>query len=94
VQLKWAPDAERDLDLVHQYIGRDNPAAATRTVLRIVRQVALLVEHPGIGRPGRVAGTRELVIPGLPYVVAYIHRGDIVAVLRIVHGAMKWPKSF
>jgi toxin ParE1/3/4 len=63
-------------------------------VLSIIRHVALLAEHPGIGRPGRVEGTRELVISGLPYLVAYTQRGDTVAVLRVMHGAMKWPKSF
>jgi toxin ParE1/3/4 len=54
----------------------------------------MLAEHPGMGRPGRVEGTRELVIAGLPYLVAYLHRGDTVTVLRVVHGAMKWPKRF
>jgi toxin ParE1/3/4 len=63
-------------------------------VLRIIEQVALLANHPGIGRPGRVEGTRELVIPGLPYLVAYSHRNDTVAVLRVLHGARKWPESF
>jgi len=54
----------------------------------------MLADHPGIGRPGRVDGTRELVIPGLPYVIAYLHRGDTVTVLRVLHGAMRWPERF
>jgi len=54
----------------------------------------MLADHPGMGRPGRVDGTRELVIAGLPYVVAYFHQGDTVTVLRVLHGAMKWPKRF
>ena len=94
MRLNWARDAASDLDSIEEYIGRDNPEAALRTLSEIVRQVEILTEHPGIGRPGRVEGTRELVIAGLPYVVAYLHRGDTVTVLRVVHGAMKWPKRF
>jgi toxin ParE1/3/4 len=94
VQLKWTLAASRDLDLVEQYIRRSNPSAAIETVLEILRRVGMLAEHPGIGRPGRVEGTRELIIAGLPYVVAYLHRGDTVTVLRVLHGAMKWPQRF
>jgi toxin ParE1/3/4 len=83
VHLKWTPAASRDLDSVENYID---------TVLEIIRHVGMLSEHPGLGRPGRVDGTRELMIAGLPYVIAYLHRGDTVTVLRVLHGAMKWPK--
>jgi toxin ParE1/3/4 len=54
----------------------------------------MLAEHPGMGRPGRVEDTRELVVTGLPYVVSYIHERDTVTVLRVLHGAMKWPERF
>jgi toxin ParE1/3/4 len=94
VRLKWTHAASRDLDSVEQYLGRANPGAAIETVLEIIRHVGMLAEHPGIGRPGRVDGTRELVIAGLPYVVAYLHQGDTVTVLRVLHGAMKWPRRF
>lgn len=94
MRLEWTPAADRDLDSVEQFISRDNPSAAIETVLEIIRLVEMLAEHPGIGRPGRVHGTRELVIAGLPYVVAYLHRGDTVTILRVLHGAMKWPKRF
>ena len=94
MRLDWALDAGSDLDSIEEYIGRDNPEAAFRTLAEIIRQAEILTEHPGIGRPGRVEGTRELVIAGLPYIVVYLHRGDTVAVLRVLHGAMKWPKRF
>jgi toxin ParE1/3/4 len=94
VRLDWARDAGSDLDSIEEYIGRDNPEAALQTLAEIVRHGEMLVEHPGIGRPGRVEGTRELVIAGLPYIVVYLHRGDTVTVLRVLHGAMKWPKRF
>lgn len=94
MRLKWTHAASRDLDSVEYYIGRANPGAAIETVIEIIRHVGMLAEHPGIGRPGRVDGTRELVIAGLPYLVAYLHQGDTVTVLRVLHGAMKWPRRF
>ncbi len=94
MRLRWTRAASRDLDLVEEYIGRDTPGAAIDRILEIIRHVSMLAEHPGIGRPGRVESTRELVIAGLPYVVAYVHEGDTVIVLRVLHGAMKWPERF
>jgi toxin ParE1/3/4 len=94
VRLKWTRPASRDLDQVEEYIRRDNPTAAIRTVRKIIRQVGILGRHPGLGRPGRVEGTRELLISGLPYVVPYIHQGDAVIVLRVLHSAIKWPETF
>jgi toxin ParE1/3/4 len=94
VGLKWTRAASRDLESVERYISRDNPDAAIDTVLEIIRRVEILAEHPGMGRPGRVEGTRELVLGRLPYVVPYIHQGDTVIILRVVHRAMKWPESF
>jgi plasmid stabilization system protein ParE len=46
-----------------------------------------------MGWPGRIAGTRELVVVGLPYVIPYIHQHHRVIVLRVLHDAMKWPES-
>jgi toxin ParE1/3/4 len=94
VRLKWTRAASQDLESVERYISRDNPDAAIDTVLEIIRRVEVLAGHPGMGRPGRVEGTRELVLGGLPYVVPYIHQGDAVIILRVLHGAMKWPESF
>ncbi len=94
MRLEWTRAANRDLDSVEQFISRDNASAAIETVLEITRLVGMLTEHPGIGRPGRVDGTRELVIAGLPYIVVYLHQEDTVTVLRVIHGAMKWPKRF
>jgi toxin ParE1/3/4 len=92
VRLKWTHAASRDLDRVEEYISHDNPRAAIDTVLEIIRHVGMLADHPGMGRPGRVDGTRELTIAGLPYAVAYLHRADTITVLRVLHSAMKWPK--
>jgi addiction module RelE/StbE family toxin len=92
LRLRWTRLAERDLDEIADYIEADNPAAAARVVLEIIDQVeSLLPEHPAIGRPGRVPGTRELVIGGLPYIVAYRVRDSELELLRVLHTSRRWP---
>ena len=91
----WSPEAIDDLAALRAYIAEENPAAAQRVALRIVRSVEdLLPGQPHIGRPGRVPGTRELVVPKTPYVVPYRVRDNRIQVLRIYHGARKWPERF
>jgi addiction module RelE/StbE family toxin len=94
VRLKWTRAASQDLESVEQYISLANPDVAIDTVLEIIRRVETLAEHPGMGRPGRVEGTRELVLGSLPYVVPYVHQSDTIIILRFLHGAMRWPESF
>ena len=69
------------------FIARDNPAAAARVVEAITSTVELLARHPALGRPGRVEGTRESVVPDTPYLVPYRVRGRAVEILRVFHGA-------
>ncbi len=83
-----------NLDAIEAYIEVDNPAAAARTVLEIIEAVEQLAGHPGMGRPGRVPGTRELIIARLPYIVVYRVRGNVLEILRVLHGAMRWPDRF
>ena len=62
--LVWSPEAINDLAALRAYIEQDDQAAAQRVVLRIIENVeTLLPNNPEMGRPGRVPGTRELVIP-------------------------------
>ncbi|MGA9527821.1 MAG: type II toxin-antitoxin system RelE/ParE family toxin [Terriglobales bacterium] len=77
-----------------EYINRDNPHAAAISVAAIVKAIEALERFPSLGRPGRIPGTRELVIPGTPYIVPYRVRGDIVQVIRFFHAARKWPSAF
>jgi addiction module RelE/StbE family toxin len=91
LRIRWTRAANCDLDAVDDFIGRDDPAAAARTVLRIIDAVEGLADHPHLGRPGRVPGTRELAISGTPYVVPYRMKGGVLEVLRVLHGAMRWP---
>ncbi len=93
MRLQWTTTASRNLEAIETYIERDNPLAAVDVVLEILRQVDALKDHPGLGRPGRVEGTRELIIAGLPYIVPYLVEGERVIILRVLHAARKWPKK-
>ena len=90
----WAPEAIDDLAALRAYIAQDDPAAAQRVALHIVRNVETLLPNDlDMGRPGRVPGTRELVIPKTPFIVPYRVVGNTIQVLRIYHGARRWPGS-
>ena len=94
MRLLWTKLAERDLDEIGAYIGQDNPAAAARVVLELIDQAeTLLPSNPAIGRPGRVIGTRELVIGELPYVIPYRVRGQDIEILRALHTSRRWPET-
>jgi len=94
LRLRWTRLAERDLEAIAEYVGQDSPAAAARVVLELIDQAAtLLPAHPAIGRPGRVLGTRELVIGHLPYIIAYRVRDRDVEILRVLHTSRAWPES-
>jgi toxin ParE1/3/4 len=91
----WSPEAIADLAALRAHIAQDDPAAARRIALHILHNVeALLPNHPGMGRPGRVPGTRELVIPKTPFIVPYRVEGDRIQILRVFHGARRWPERF
>jgi toxin ParE1/3/4 len=94
LEIRWLKRALANLDAEAAFIARDNPVAAARMVDAIAMAVELLAQHPGLGRPGRVEGTRELVVPDTPYLVPYRVRGNAVEILRVFHGARKWPQEF
>jgi toxin ParE1/3/4 len=94
VRVRWLRTALANLDAEAEYIAEDNPAAAGRVVKKIFAAVELLRENPAMGRPGRVAETRELVVGETPYIIPYRIRGDVVEILRVFHAARKWPGKF
>ncbi len=94
MRVRWLKVALANLDTEAEYIAQDNPAAARRVVQKILRAVDLLKENPAMGRAGRVAGTRELVVAETPYIIPYRVRGDAVEILRVFHAARKWPERF
>ena len=91
----WSPEAIADLAALRAYIAQDDPAAAQRVALLIIRNIeTLLPDSAEIGRPGRVPGTRELVIPRTPFIVPYRLVGNTIQILRIFHGARRWTEAF
>ena len=94
MRLLWTKRAVNDLHQVREHIRLDSPAAAARTGERIESATSKLLQQPEMGRKGEVPGTRELVIPGLPYIVVYRVQSDKVQILRIFHSKQKWPDAF
>lgn len=94
MRISWLHAALGNLNAEAEYIARHNPAAAARVVATIQHAVDQLARYPAMGRPGRVPGTRELVVSETPYVIPYRVRGDRVEILRVFHGARKWPPAF
>lgn len=90
MRVVWFRAAVRDLESARDYI-QDNPQAARQIVSRIREVTALLGEHPGIGRPGRVPDTKELVVDGTPFILPYRVRDNRVEILRVLHASRRWP---
>ncbi|UZR27132.1 type II toxin-antitoxin system RelE/ParE family toxin [Methylococcus mesophilus] len=94
MKIIWAPQALRDLREIYLYLLKDSPGAVRALHERIRSRVLQLADAPQIGRPGRVPGTRELVIPGSRYIVPYRVAGDTLQILRVYHTARVWPGAF
>ncbi len=87
----WTERAVSHLTDIQLFIELDKPEAARKLIQKILAHVERLVQHPYLGRPGREPDTRELIIPGTPYIVPYrIDRGRL-AVLAVFHTARSRP---
>lgn len=91
MKVRFTARAKQDLIAIQDYIARDVEAAAYRVAQRIRTQVGRLAQHPQLGRPGQIAGTRELSITGTPYFVVYRIERRSIDVLTIVHARRRWP---
>jgi toxin ParE1/3/4 len=87
----WSRRAMRHLAHLREYIEKGSGQNATLVAKRILEAVDLLQTQPGIGRPGRVLGTRELVVPDTPYIIPYRVRRERLELIAIFHGHQKWP---
>jgi toxin ParE1/3/4 len=94
MKVSWTHTAARHLEAIQDYIAQDNPAAAHKTVQKIRQYTEMLEQYPYSGKTGRVEGTRELVIPEPPYIIAYTIMGDTIAILAVLHHSRKWPEAF
>ncbi|HUJ68932.1 MAG TPA: type II toxin-antitoxin system RelE/ParE family toxin [Syntrophorhabdales bacterium] len=91
MRLEWTHKAIGDLNEAGEYIALDHAEAAQRMAARINEAIEYLIDYPNIGRPGRVTGTRELVVSGTPFIAVYWVRGAAVQILRILHHSRRWP---
>jgi addiction module RelE/StbE family toxin len=91
IVLRWLDAALADLRVIKKYIAEENPDAARRVIASICSETNILVNQPTIGRIGRIADTRELVISQYPYIVAYRELNGEVHILAVVHTSRKWP---
>ncbi|WP_149804635.1 type II toxin-antitoxin system RelE/ParE family toxin [Mesorhizobium sp. NFR06] len=91
MKIVWSVLALSDRDGIFTHIEADSPTAAIAIDERIVAAIGRLQDFPESGRLGRVAQTRELVIVGTPYVAAYQLTENSVRILRVLHGAQRWP---
>ena len=89
MRLFWTPEALDDRRAIYDYIEADNPLAALNLDELFSEKVRNLIDHPGLGRIGRVTGTRELVVHK-NYILIYDTTADSVRVLRVLHAAMQW----
>ncbi len=94
MRVKWLRKALQNLDEEATYIAQDDAVAACSVVQRVMAAVAMLAEQPALGRPGRVPGTRELIVTKTRYVVPYRVRGDTVEVLRVFHTSRRLPSKW
>jgi toxin ParE1/3/4 len=89
----WSPEALFDLADLREYIAEDNPNAARRVAIALVQTVEDgLSINPKLGHPGRVPGTRELVMPKMPFIVPYRIRKSMLEVLGVYHTSRRWPE--
>ncbi len=91
MKIRWLNLALADLDNIFEFIAEDKPVAAKKVVQLIWDSVKMLKDHPEMGRAGRVAETRELIINNTPFIVPYRVKDNTIQILRVIHSARKWP---
>ena len=92
MKLRFSEPAIQSLTAIRDYIAKDSPASAARVASAILESALRLKQFPQSGRPGRLKGTRELVVPGLPYIIPYRIVNDVILILSVIHTSRKWPK--
>lgn len=86
----WTPEAQQDRAVVWDHIAADSPRAAARMDELFSDAATRLAEHPKLGRPGKIPGTRELILHE-SYRLVYEIEGKAVWVLALMHTARQWP---
>lgn len=87
MRLRWTPAAAENLESIYTYLCEHYPSFAVPTVSALYEAVRTLRTLPERGRLGEIRGTREFVLPRLPYIIVYRINEQVVEVLHIYHGA-------
>jgi plasmid stabilization system protein ParE len=90
----WSRRAISHLVSLREHIAKESEQKAALVAKRILQAIDLLETQPAMGRPGRVSGTRELVIPSTPYIIPYRVRRERLELIAVFHGRQKWPANF
>ncbi len=93
MKLRWLTLAAQDLEQAEAISLKKAQLSAVQVVLRIIEAVELLANQPGIGRPGRIEGTRELVVEGTPFIVPYRQKNACIEILLVYHQSRCWPDT-
>ncbi|MDX8379369.1 MAG: type II toxin-antitoxin system RelE/ParE family toxin [Gallionella sp.] len=94
MRVRWLQKAIKNLDAEADYIAQENSKAAAEMFMYVKNKVDALSEFSSAGRPGRISGTRELVVDRYPFVVPYRVVDDELQVLRVFHTRRKLPKTW
>jgi toxin ParE1/3/4 len=89
--VRWLKRALKQLEQEVDYLAQENPKAAAKLLKQVQQQTLLLQDHPHMGWPGRVAGTRELVMTQYSYFIPYRCKHKQIEVLRFFHTARQYP---
>ena len=87
----WEKGARIDLQRNIERYAQDDPLTAWRVNQEVLERAEILDDQPGIGRPGRVRGTREFVVTGTPFILVYRIQNAQVEILRVLHSHQQWP---
>ncbi|HVC83150.1 MAG TPA: type II toxin-antitoxin system RelE/ParE family toxin [Chloroflexota bacterium] len=94
MRIRWTSPALSDLSLLQEYIAEDSPVAARRIVQSIRAEVNNLAAFPAMGRQGRVAETRELVVNKGRHIVVYRVRNQVIEIVAMIDARRQWPEGF
>jgi len=96
MKIRWLRKALENIEQEAAYISQENPVAASEVVQQIYSSVALLADNPALGHPGRIPGTRELIVPDTRYIIPYRVRPELkqIEILRVFHTSRKHPQSW
>lgn len=96
MQVRWLSTALQNLNQEADYFAQESPQAARLMVQRIHQAVNLLADNPALGHPGRIHGTKELVVPDTRYILPYrvSPRLERIEILRVFHSSRNVPRNW